>query len=44
MNTVFLGIYLIVATITLVNLLVALFATTYEEIQVSKCYCNNRKL
>merc|ERR1712048_23343 len=33
MNTAFLGLYLLLATVLLVNLLVALFATTYENVQ-----------
>ena len=32
-NTLFLGLYMLVANVMLVNLLVALFATTYENVQ-----------
>ena len=34
MNSFFLGVYMLAANIMLVNLLVALFATTYEIVQV----------
>ena len=33
MNSFFLGVYMMVANVMLINLLVALFATTYEAVQ-----------
>ena len=41
MNSFFLGVYMLAANIMLVNLLVALFATTYEIVQVSHMGISN---
>lgn len=41
MNSFFLGVYMLAANIMLVNLLVALFATTYEIVQVMTLFIKN---